>query len=165
MEINAAQLHELQQRRQFFAAYFPKIDCCLNQLKHEAAKLNTCPACGYPTLGERAGYEICSICEWEDDGQDDEAADEIWGGPNGNYSLTQWRRTTAEMLAILTTSSAAHRPEKKLIGLLLNSIQASVRSGHANESNKMIEQIETITLLFEKLRNDQCSGLIKSSPG
>jgi hypothetical protein len=27
-----------------------------------------CPCCGLPTLSERAGYEICEICSWEDDG-------------------------------------------------------------------------------------------------
>jgi hypothetical protein len=47
-----------------------------------------CPCCGYPTLHERGGYEICSLCDWEDDGQDDPCADEVWGGPNGEYSLT-----------------------------------------------------------------------------
>ena len=50
-----------------------------------------CPCCGYKTLSERAVYEICPVCFWEDDGQDDEQADEIWGGPNGKLSLTQAR--------------------------------------------------------------------------
>jgi hypothetical protein len=51
-----------------------------------------CPCCGYPTLSERGGYEICELCNWEDDGQDDPHADEVWGGPNGPYSLTEARR-------------------------------------------------------------------------
>lgn len=51
----------------------------------------TCPSCAYPTLGERGGYEICSICDWEDDSQDDPRADEVWGGPNSNFSLTESR--------------------------------------------------------------------------
>jgi hypothetical protein len=42
-------------------------------------------------LGERGGYEICPLCNWEDDGQDDPHADEVWGGPNGSYSLSQAR--------------------------------------------------------------------------
>ena len=29
-----------------------------------------CPCCGYPTLSEPAGYDICEICRWEDDGGD-----------------------------------------------------------------------------------------------
>ena len=50
-----------------------------------------CPCCGFPTLGGRATYEICAICDWEDDGQDDHNADEILGGPNRDYSLTEAR--------------------------------------------------------------------------
>lgn len=50
-----------------------------------------CPCCGYPTLEERCGWEICFLCNWEDDGQDDPRADEVWGGPNLDYSLTEAR--------------------------------------------------------------------------
>lgn len=38
--------------------------------------LHTCPCCGYPTLESRNWYQICPICWWEDDGQDDADADE-----------------------------------------------------------------------------------------
>jgi hypothetical protein len=30
-----------------------------------------CPCCKHKTLSERAKYEICAVCFWEDDGQDD----------------------------------------------------------------------------------------------
>jgi len=51
-----------------------------------------CPCCGYPALTDRGAYDICVICGWEDDGQDDESgSDEIWGGPNYDYSLTEAR--------------------------------------------------------------------------
>lgn len=54
-----------------------------------------CPCCRYLTLGERSGYEICPVCFWEDDGQDDHDADEVRGGPNYHLSLTQARRNYA----------------------------------------------------------------------
>ncbi len=50
-----------------------------------------CPCCGYKTLSERGRYEICPVCFWEDDGQDEEDKDVIRGGPNGKLSLTQAR--------------------------------------------------------------------------
>ncbi|WP_369334942.1 CPCC family cysteine-rich protein [Xanthomonas sacchari] len=50
-----------------------------------------CPCCSYKTLSERGAFEICAVCFWEDDGQDDDDADEVLGGPNGNLSLTQAR--------------------------------------------------------------------------
>ncbi|MBB6365897.1 hypothetical protein FHR56_001010 [Xanthomonas sacchari] len=49
------------------------------------------PCCGYKALSERAAFEICAVCFWEDDGQDDNDADEVLGGLNGNLSLTQAR--------------------------------------------------------------------------
>jgi len=54
-----------------------------------------CPCCRSRTLGERGGFEICPVCFWEDDGQDDEDADSVRGGPNGSLSLTQARENYA----------------------------------------------------------------------
>jgi hypothetical protein len=50
-----------------------------------------CPCCGCKTLAERTAFEICEVCYWEDDGQDDGDADEWRGGPNGSLSLTEAR--------------------------------------------------------------------------
>jgi hypothetical protein len=44
--------------------------------------LVACPCCGHATLTERGGFEICPVCFWEDDGQDNEDADRSRGGPN-----------------------------------------------------------------------------------
>ena len=55
-----------------------------------------CPCCGCRTLGERGGFEICPVCFWEDDGQDDADADTVRGGPNGSLSLTQARQNFRE---------------------------------------------------------------------
>jgi len=49
-----------------------------------------CPCCGYLTLPSRGWYEICPVCGWEDDGQDDHDADENRGAPN-KVSLVQAR--------------------------------------------------------------------------
>ena len=60
-----------------------------------ARPLNTgpfaCPCCGYTTLPVRGGDEICQVCFWEDDGQDDIDEDDVRGGPNHLLSLTQAR--------------------------------------------------------------------------
>jgi hypothetical protein len=57
----------------------------------EQKKSYRCPCCRYKTLYERAGYEICKVCFWEDDGQDDHDADDVRGGPNGVLSLERAR--------------------------------------------------------------------------
>nr|WTB36094.1 CPCC family cysteine-rich protein [Streptomyces sp. NBC_00830] len=40
------------------------------------------PCCRYVTLEQRGMYEICPVCFWEDDGQDDHDADVARGGPS-----------------------------------------------------------------------------------
>jgi hypothetical protein len=50
-----------------------------------------CPCCRYLTLDERGAWEICDVCGWEDDGQDDQDPDRVRGGPNGRESLTEAR--------------------------------------------------------------------------
>lgn len=42
-------------------------------------KLEVCPCCDYRTLSSRAHYDICGLCNWEDDGT---IAQEIYSGPN-----------------------------------------------------------------------------------
>ncbi|MGJ4881685.1 MULTISPECIES: CPCC family cysteine-rich protein [unclassified Bradyrhizobium] len=56
-------------------------------------------------MGERGGFEICPVCYWEDDGQDDHDADLVRGGPNGALSLTEARAN----FKTLGASEAAHR--------------------------------------------------------
>lgn len=68
------------------------------------------PCCGYPTLEERRVWEICELCNWEDDGQDDTHADEVWGGPNRDYSLTKARENFKKYL-IMHSPGDDHRLE------------------------------------------------------
>jgi hypothetical protein len=89
-------LDDFRQRRTTFNEY-------LNSTKKDREAF-TCPSCGYPTLSERNIYEICHICDWEDDGQDDKDADEIWGGPNGELSLTESRLIIGHELQKLADS-------------------------------------------------------------
>ncbi len=51
-----------------------------------------CPCCKYKTLSARGHDEICPVCFWHDDGQDDEDSDTVLGGPNKDLSLTQGRK-------------------------------------------------------------------------
>lgn len=50
-----------------------------------------CQCCGYKTLSALKEQEICPICWWQDEGQDDEDADVVYGGANARLSLTQAR--------------------------------------------------------------------------
>jgi len=48
-----------------------------------------CPCCDYFTLDGRAGFEVCPVCYWEDDGQDLDRLDVV-SGPN-HITLRQGR--------------------------------------------------------------------------
>ncbi|MEU9530059.1 CPCC family cysteine-rich protein [Streptomyces sp. NPDC048210] len=61
--------------------------------------LIACPCCFQKTLEERANFEICTECGWEDDGQDDADAHIVRGGPNGRLSLRQARLKYLEDVA------------------------------------------------------------------
>jgi hypothetical protein len=50
-----------------------------------------CPCCRFKTLYGRGQDEICAVCFWEDDGQDDHDANEVRGGPNYSLSLSKAR--------------------------------------------------------------------------
>ena len=76
---------ELARRLAWFDEYTGRLD---NQPPELPLR---CPCCGCKTLSERGAYEICAVCFWEDDGQDDYDADVVRGGPNGALTLTKAR--------------------------------------------------------------------------
>ncbi len=88
---NQGKLDIILKRRQYFNNLFTKINGCNYRKDIDFEISNTCPACGYLTLEKRCSWEICSLCNWEDDGQDDFDANKVFGGPNGDFSLTNYR--------------------------------------------------------------------------
>jgi hypothetical protein len=58
-----------------------------------------CPCCRFKTLRGRGQDEVCPVCFWEDDGQDEHDADEVRGGPNGTLSLMKARDNFAAFRA------------------------------------------------------------------
>jgi hypothetical protein len=57
--------------------------------REESVKTYRCPCCGYKTLRGRGRDEICPVCFWHDDGQDEPDAHIVLGGPNRDLSLRQ----------------------------------------------------------------------------
>lgn len=87
---------ELNERRKWFDSHSKGIS--LGGLKFfKKIDRVSCPCCGYPTLAERGGYNICCICNWEDDGQDDSDSSRA-GSPNKGYSLDSARENFIKYL-------------------------------------------------------------------
>ena len=111
-----------------------------------------CPCCGFPTLEELNGYEICELCSWEDDGQDDLNANEVLGGPNGDYSLTEARKNFKENLTMyrdFTQKKNEIEAKKSLINAFieldkyeLNSLEYQALWSKINSVEKELELIK-----------------------
>lgn len=61
------------------------------------AGIARCPCCGYKTMPAAASFEICPVCFWQDDGQGGDEADQVWGGPNCELSLSEAQRNFKEL--------------------------------------------------------------------
>lgn len=55
-----------------------------------------CPCCGFKTLEAPGTLQLCPVCWWEDDGQEDEDASEVRLTVNGQLSLNQARTNYGE---------------------------------------------------------------------
>lgn len=71
-----------------------------------------CPCCFMPTLTRRGSYEICAICFWEDDGQDNEDADVYLGGPNHGLTLTEARHNFDRFRTMYPPEHALYAEQK-----------------------------------------------------
>ncbi len=63
----------------------------IDRIIGEPLEFESCPCCGYNTIEERGSYNICKLCWWEDDGQDNKNAEVVLGGPNYGISLAMGR--------------------------------------------------------------------------
>ena len=75
-----------------------------------------CPCCGYKTLTEEGGFEICDLCTWEDEELGRiTPPDEVIGGANGDYSLNEARENFRKYYIMYRQDSPAkYFEEKKL---------------------------------------------------
>jgi hypothetical protein len=105
----------------------------------EDAGRATCPCCGYPTIDARGTYEICSLCAWEDDGQDDDghlgntvtaAPGEITNGPNHDYSLTESRNNFAANLTSYRPADRDFEIERASTAIKREIVSAYERAVH-----------------------------------
>jgi hypothetical protein len=142
-------VQQFQKRRQFFADHYPAIGQS-GRVNVGPLLKNTCPACGFPTLGERAGWEICAVCFWEDDGQDDADADEIWGGPNGHFSLTEHRLVFANEFARLLDNSREHTEVEALAGQALMKLQSLMDTYSENDKALLSQHLEAAMVVLTR---------------
>lgn len=108
-----------------------------------------CPCCGYPTLTSSGDFEICFLCRWEDDGQNDFEADLVAGGPNKDYSLSEARKNFQKYLIKYRPSDSNF---KRLKNKKIDELKMQIISIFENSNTKEIEtQCDQIKELEHKL--------------
>jgi hypothetical protein len=97
-----------------------------------------CPCCGYPTLERRDMQDTCYLCKWEDDGQGDEDAHLIYGGPNSDYSLLEVRNNFKKYLIM-------YRPNDNRFKFFKNEEIDEIKKNIMNYLNK-VNMSDQVTL-------------------
>ena len=119
-----------------------------------------CPCCGCLTLMDRGEYDICEVCYWEDDGQDDHNADAV-GGPNGRLSLTQARANYRAFGACEESMLVNVRPPRK--DELPDRTQAEPRAAKPGRKAKLpvaaaLPTVDELVAALDHKRNADIDG-------
>ncbi|SRR6266511_4270140 len=114
-----------------------------------------CPCCGYPMLQERGAFEICRLCGWEDDGQDEADAERVLGGPNYEMSLVAARENFVRHLDTHAPGSKRFRaptPRERLAKQRIIAAFDGLKRGGADRVNLWQQVLAAEGVLDEELR-------------
>jgi len=125
--------------------YLEGIEQQAGALASKALATHNCPCCGYPTLDARGDNEICELCGWEDDGQDDTHAHESWG-TNSDYTLAEARDNFKRYMTM-------YRPEDEV--MFRRSRQKKLDGGRTVRD--LVAVKKAITEKFDAIRSGQAA--------
>lgn len=142
-------------RRQFFDSYAERNFEQKKTFKIPGDRFS-CPCCGFPTLSSRGDFELCRLCCWEDDGQDNFNAGEILGGFNHDYSLAGARRNFERYLTIYTPENDARdenfesERERELKRSLIAAFDKIISETSVEELNRLWQEVSRIEKAIDK---------------
>ena len=144
---------ERELRKKWFHSYVGRASTGIHRPRVEGI-LYACPCCGYPTMDERGCDDICLLCHWQDDGQDDPYAEEVWGGPNYSYSLEEARRNFQDHLTMYrVTDEENFRRETAKNDRKRNLIELYEQIRSTADEAKAIDLRKQARDLYESLRH------------
>jgi len=111
-----------------------------------------CPCCYMPTLEERAIWDICAICFWEDDGQDSDDSDVVRGGPNSNYSLTEARNNFIKHQTMYRPSDTSHYERERSQFEFKQSLYSAYKKAIETDSN---DELDSAIKMHEEYYEDE----------
>jgi hypothetical protein len=130
-----------------------------------------CPCCGFPTLEARNEDEICRLCSWQDDGQEDPRADEVWGGPNEDYSLTEARVNFKKHLTMRrenTDTRTVHRNREETTKPLLMAAYQKLETCPPAARKSVWQEIRSLEAVLKEIVSERVlwfnENLVKNRP-
>lgn len=153
---NEQKISEILKRRVYFDAHFPKL---AHGERRDIKLSNSCPACGYLGIIKRIYWDICAFCFWEDDGQDNHDANACFGGPNYDYTLTEYRLETFDFFEEMKTNKENPNELEKIIGEKLSALDFYINKNQCDKQF-ILDKTQEIAGLFDKLRNIEGSSKI-----
>lgn len=138
-------------RREYFDLSFPPIERCDARRDISSGLSNSCPICGYMTLATRCDHDICGICFWQDDGQDNPEADNSYIGPNQVHSINTFRVEIYDWLEEFKSVEKPMDSIEKRIGQELLKLENFISTSDVNKQI-VLQQIDALSGLFHKYR-------------
>jgi Cysteine-rich CPCC len=158
------------ERRRFFEVYSPVPNAQAGNEQSNEAQY-ACPCCGYPTLGSLSEFEICYLCGWEDDGQDDAGADVVRSGPNHSFSLVEARENFERYLVKyppeLDTRAGGHdsEREKEAKRVIIEAYDKMMEGPRSEELLRLQQQVaEGKQILRQELKRRISGPLYEGTP-
>ena len=132
-----------------------------NFIDENNLKLTVCPGCGFPSFSEDWFHDICSVCNWQHDGQDDPHADEIWGGPNYELSLTENRLNICRTLKEKSKEQDGKMKDEP--NEILKAIEGHQKRMNSFDDDKMMDALrdDPIWKEWDKASKEILNDLIK----
>lgn len=157
-------IESIKQCRQWFKKHLNQFVETTGSNEKSKATRYTCPCCGFPTLHVRNLYDVCTVCFWEDDGQDDPEADEVWGGPNIDYSLSDARRNFVNYLSMFSpkdesdfpihSGEPARKAKQNLLDYFEQIKENPARYSQKEIRDEMEKQVKIISRAISQARSD-----------
>ena len=113
----------------------------------------SCPCCGYNTLDSRGHYDVCYLCDWEDDGTDGGHG----FGPNHGFSLQNARANFAQHPVVYEPSKDPRfgGPDSELAQAAKRKIIAAFEAIKiTGDKDHIVEMLAQINRSVEVLRGE-----------
>lgn len=143
--------------RHWFEFYVQELESSLQIVHKTFDNHYLCPCCYYPTLKRRVDFDICPLCNWEDDGQDNHNADKVLGGCNSNYSLTEARSNFKNYLTSYRPSDKYHfartTTKTDLLGQVVDLNKIKMQIIELYNTIMQTDNLKERKIIFSKVEN------------